>query len=47
MIFETMQHVFKMDVTDLGALNLTESIMGTDEGLKACQQYAKGVCEKF
>ena len=47
MIYETMQHVFKMDVTDLGPLNLTESVMQTDEGLKACQQYAKAVCEKL
>jgi len=47
MVFETMQHVFKMDVTDLGPLNLTEAIMETDEGLKACQQYAKALCEKF
>ena len=47
MIFETMQYVFKMDMTDLGPLNLTESMMETDEGVKACQQYAKAICEKF
>ncbi|WP_299982801.1 flavodoxin domain-containing protein [Desulfobacula sp.] len=47
MIFETMQHVFKMDVVDLGPLNLTESIMKTDEGLKACHQYAKVITDKF
>jgi len=47
MIFDTMQHVFKMDVTDLGPLNLTEGMMGTDEGTKACQQYAKALCDKF
>jgi flavorubredoxin len=47
MIFETMQHVFKMDVTDLGPLNLTEEMMGTDEGTKACQQYATALCGKF
>jgi flavodoxin len=47
MIFETMQHVFKMDVLDLGPLNLTESIMGTDEGLTSCHQYAKALSEKF
>lgn len=47
MIFETMQHVFKMDVAGLGPLNLTESIMETDEGLKACHQYAKALLEKF
>ena len=47
MVFETMQHVFKMDVLDLGPLNLTEAIMETDEGMKACHQYAKGLCENF
>jgi len=47
MIYETMQHVFKMDVVDLGPLNLTEAVMETDEGMKACHQYAKGVVEKF
>jgi flavorubredoxin len=47
MIFETMQHVFKMDMVDLGPLNLTEALMKTDEGLKACHQYAKALCEKF
>lgn len=47
MIFDTMQHVFKMDVTDLGPLNLTESLMTTDEGVKACQQYGKALTEKF
>ncbi len=47
MIYDTMQHVFKMDVTELGALNLTEEMMETDEGSKACQQYAKALAEKF
>lgn len=47
MIFETMQHVFKMDVTELGPLNLTESMMEADEGLKACHDYAKALSEKI
>ena len=47
MIFETMQHVFKMDVLELGPLNLTEAMMQTDEGMKACHQYAKAFTEKF
>ena len=47
MIFDTMQHVFKMDTVDLGALNITEAMMETNEGTKACQQYAKVLCEKF
>jgi len=35
MIFDTMKYVFKMDTIDLGALNLTEGMMETDEGAKA------------
>lgn len=46
MIFDTMEHVFKMDMLNLGALNLTEGMMETDEGLKACQQYGKALSEK-
>lgn len=47
MVFETMQHVFKMDVIELGALNLTEAMMETDEGLKACHDYSKAIADKF
>lgn len=47
MIYDTMQHVFKMDTTDLGPLNLTENMMETDEGARACQQYGKALTEKF
>ena len=45
MIYETMQHVFKMDTTSLGALNLTEEMVKTAEGAKACQQYGKAISE--
>ena len=47
MIYETMQHVFKMDMTDLGPLNLTEAMIAKDEGLKACQDYGKAIGEKL
>ncbi len=47
MIFDTMQHVFKMDTVDLGPLNLTEAMMESDEGAKACQQYGKTLSEKL
>lgn len=47
MIYDTMQHVFKMDTIDLGPLNLTESMIPTDEGLKACQDYGKALGEKL
>lgn len=47
MIYETMQHVFKMDMTDLGPLNLTEVMVGQEAGLKACQDYGKALGEKL
>lgn len=47
MIFDTMQHVYKMDMVDLGALNLKEAVIGTTDGVKACQDYGKAVCAKF
>lgn len=45
MIYETMQHVFKMDMTTLGPLNMSEEMIGTDEGLKACQHYGRAIGE--
>jgi len=45
MIYDTMKHVFKMNMTDLGPLNLTEAQVVSDEGLKACQDYGKAFAE--
>lgn len=47
MVFDTMQHVFKMDMIDLGALNLKEQVLESDEGVRACQQYGKAVGERL
>ena len=47
MIFDTMQFVYKMDVTDLGALSLKEAVIETDEGTRACQDYGKAIGEKI
>jgi hypothetical protein len=47
MIYDTMQHVFKMDMTDLGPLNLTEAMVGQEAGLKACQDYGKAIGEQL
>ncbi|MGD8836489.1 MAG: flavodoxin domain-containing protein [Desulfobacteraceae bacterium] len=47
MIFDTMQHVFKMDMVDLGALNLKEHIIDSQEGVKACQDYGKALAAKL
>ncbi|SHO52669.1 flavodoxin domain-containing protein [Desulfopila aestuarii] len=45
MIFDTMEYVFKMKMTNLGPLNLTEATIATQEGLKACQDYGKALAE--
>lgn len=47
MIFDTMEHVFKMDMVGLGALNLKEGVVGTPDGSKACQEYGKAVASKL
>ena len=41
MIFNTMQYVFKMEPFELGPFNLLEEKIGTDEGLRACQDYGR------
>jgi len=47
MIYDTMLYVFKMDMVDLGALNLKEQIIETNEGSRACQDYGKAIGQKF
>lgn len=47
MIFDTMQYVFKMDMVDLGALNLKEHVIDTQEGIQACQDYGKAIGAKL
>ena len=47
MIFDTMQHVYKMDVVDLGPLDLKEHTIDTQDGIKACQDYGKAVAAMF
>jgi NAD(P)H dehydrogenase (quinone) len=47
MIYDTMQHVFNMDMIDLGALSLKEQIITTPDGPKACQDYGRAVGEKI
>ena len=43
LIFDTMEYVFKMDMTNLGAFVLKENMVGTNEGLRACQDYGKAI----
>jgi hypothetical protein len=38
-----MQYVFKMDMVDLGPLNLKEQIIDSRDGMRACQDYGKAV----
>lgn len=47
MVYDTMQHVFKMDMVDLGPLNLKEHAIGTPDGTKACQDYGKALAAKL
>lgn len=45
MIYDTMLYVFKMDMTTLGPLALTEAKVLSNEGAKACQDYGKAIGE--
>jgi flavodoxin len=44
-IFETMEFVFKMHMTNLGSFLLKEDAIGTAEGRRACQDYGKVIGE--
>ena len=46
-IFDTMEYVFKMKMTDLGSFLLREEVVETGEGMRACQAYGKAVGEKL
>jgi len=47
MIYDTLQFVFKMDMTDLGALSLKEAVVDASDGMKACQEYGKAIGKKL
>lgn len=47
MIFDTMQHVFKMEMANLGPLNMKEHIIDTPDGMRACQDYGKAIGQMF
>ncbi len=47
LIFDTMENVFKMEMIDLGSLNLLEHLVDVTEGLRACQDYGRAVGEKL
>lgn len=47
LIFDTMEHVFKMDMVDLGSFNLKEMILETADGMRACQDYGRAIGQKI
>jgi flavodoxin len=47
MIFDTMEHVFKMNGVDLGPFNLLEHLVETRDGMKACHDYGKAIGQKL
>ena len=44
-IFETMEFVFKMNMTNLGSFLLKEEVVDTTQGRRACQDYGKAIGE--
>ncbi len=46
-IFETMENVFKMEMTSLGSFNLLEHLVEDAEGMRACHDYGKSISEKL
>jgi flavodoxin len=42
-IFDTLEHVFKMNVVSLGSFNVKEAVVDTPEYLKACHDYGKAI----
>jgi len=42
-IYDTMEHVFKMKMTNLGSFNLKEHLVHTVDGMRACQDYGKNI----
>ncbi|KHE91176.1 MAG: flavodoxin domain-containing protein [Candidatus Scalindua rubra] len=46
-IFDTMENVFKMNMTSLGSFNLLEHLVEGTEGMRACQDYGKSISEKL
>jgi flavorubredoxin len=47
LIFDTMEHVFKMDMVGLGSFNLKEHLLETPDGMRACQDYGRAIGQKL
>jgi flavodoxin len=46
-IFDTMEHVYKMRMTDLGPFKLREGMVASTEGMRACQDYGRTFGKKL
>ncbi len=46
-IFDTLQHTYKMKPFELGPFTLKEDLIGTSEGMRTCQDYGKVFGEKL
>ena len=46
-IFDTMEHVYKMRMTDLGPFKLKEGMVASTEGTRACQDYGRAFGKKL
>ncbi len=47
LIFDTMEHAFKMKMTELGSFNLIEALVDTAEGNHSCQDYGRVLAERL
>lgn len=47
LIFDTMEHAFKMNMTELGSFNLIEALVDTAEGNHSCQDYGRVLAEQL
>jgi flavodoxin len=45
LIYDTMENVFRMKMTDLGSFKLKEDVVSKAEGLRACQAYGRAIGE--
>lgn len=45
-LYDTMLHVFNMNMVDLGPFKMVESVIGTPEGLRDCQQYGRALLDR-
>lgn len=45
-LHDTMNHVFKMNMLDMGPLKMEERFVNTDEGMRTCQQFGRSIGER-